>query len=339
MSEIPIATRSRPLCPVCNSEGKLCYEGMTDTLFHSGGTWNVKKCSHARCGTLWLDPTPEETELHKLYKHYSTHEDGFISPPPRHLLLGKVRAAYLHSKYGYGNTSSPLGLLAYLHPAWRDTQEANIFYLPYIQNGKLLDVGCGSGSAMQQLEKMGWDTEGIDFDEKAIENAKQKGLTVSVGDIFSKNYADESFDAILMNHVIEHLPHPLSALQECKRILKQNGIVVALTPNTNSRGHARFGKYWRGLEIPQHLQLFSVSSLHQLARQAGFKDVQSFSSTQGILSIYDASQARAAIGSFDVHYSPSLLGKLTYHMRWFLFGIRRLLKADKDEVAVIICKK
>lgn len=336
----------QPLCPVCGGKGISVYNNLKDELFNTSGLWDMKKCPDNSCFTYWLDPTPIEEDIPKLYQEYTTHSDEMATEKYAGgaLLLNKVRDSYIYYKYGYGKEPATLfdkmsRFFAYIHPAWRDTQEANLFYLPYKKDGLVLDVGCGAGGTLLTLEKRGWVGIGIDFDEKAVLNAKSKGLDARQGDLFSQNFKDAKFDAIVMNHVIEHIPNPKKLLEECRRVLKDDGIMVLLTPNSNSRGHKLFKQNWRGLEVPRHLQIFSVNSLESLAKNAGFKNVKAFSSTQGILSIFDESKQMYKTGSFEIKYKHSLTNSLVKHIRWFIFGWLHLLLPNHDEVSTIICKK
>lgn len=339
-----LKTITRTYCVVCHSSGTIVYKNLKDKLFSIEGEWSMRKCNNKKCGTVWLDPAPQEEDLYKLYDTYTTHEDT-ASAEKRYSskILDTIRNSYLYSKYRYGTKPTlkekMIGFVAYIHPSWRDFQEANIFYLPAKKDGRLLDVGCGSGSTIQILEQKGWNGVGIDFDRKAIENAKKKNIEVYCGDIFSQSFPDDSFDAIIMNHVIEHLPSPILHLQECKRILKKNGTFVAITPNAESRGHAKYKENWRGLETPTHLQVFTVNSLKEIAVQAGFNNVKNFSSMQGILYILDASENMKNRGTFDVPANIGLIKRIVKQMRWFALGVLHTLQPNRDEVAVIVCTK
>ena len=122
------------------------------------------------------------------------------------------------------------------------------------------------------MRDLGWVVEGVDFDNKAVQAARERGLTIRSGSLESQHYPTARFDAVTLNHVVEHLPDALVTLSECHRILKPGGILVLYTPNSVSLGHAVFRSYWRGLEPPRHLQIFGPLSLGALLRQAGFKD-------------------------------------------------------------------
>jgi 2-polyprenyl-3-methyl-5-hydroxy-6-metoxy-1,4-benzoquinol methylase len=79
------------------------------------------------------------------------------------------------------------------------------------------------------------------------------------------------FEAITAHHVIEHMHGPQAFLKECMRILRPDGILILTTPNINSLGHKIFNKYWRELDVPRHLYLFSTSSLKMFVENHGFR--------------------------------------------------------------------
>jgi SAM-dependent methyltransferase len=137
--------------------------------------------------------------------------------------------------------------------------------------GTLLDVGCGGGRFMSRMKRLGWNVEGIDFDEKATARITRRyGLKTYTGNLLACGLPDSCYDAITMSHAIEHLYEPERTLKECLRLLKPGGRLVVVTPNVESAGAALFGAYWRGWEPPRHLQLYSVKTLGSLLRRAGY---------------------------------------------------------------------
>ena len=110
-------------------------------------------------------------------------------------------------------------------------------YLETITPGRLLDVGCGNGQRLSQLQTLGWDVEGQEIDPKAVMNAQRNyGIKIHLGNLHDIAFSSSTFDAIIMGHVIEHLIDPLAILTECHRILKPGGILVITTPNVESFG-------------------------------------------------------------------------------------------------------
>jgi SAM-dependent methyltransferase len=262
-------------CCLCGKKGQSLYVGLIDRLYAAPGEWNLSVCPDTRCGLIWLNPMPVEADIAMAYKSYFTHHRAATL---RNRLVQFVKAGYLARKYGYrsetvGAVQKACGLIAYLALFRRTGLDYLVNFLSTLPRGRLLDLGCGDGKLVEFMQDRGWQAEGIDFDPAAVENATRRGLRVEVGTLQAKHYPDNSFDAIILSHFIEHVHEPVRLLIECHRVLKPGGRVLILTPNAHSWGHRRFKGSWRGLEPPRHLHLFSPQSIHQLLTRAGFQKI------------------------------------------------------------------
>jgi 2-polyprenyl-3-methyl-5-hydroxy-6-metoxy-1,4-benzoquinol methylase len=276
MSEIRF--ESCPRCYLCGKPGYLVHVHLEDRLFGAPGTWNFKECPDKGCGLLWMDPMPLLEDLPKAYATYYTH--GAVQGKAGYRRLRnwyrEMKKAHLASALGYESESvgwlpRRLSKLLFFFPDRRQGIEGEVMFMSAQPGGKLLDVGCGSGERLEKMRHLGWTVSGIDFDAEAVRIARGRGLDVSCGTIPGTWFPTETFDAVTMNHVIEHVPDPIELLKECHRILKPGGKVVLTTPNSAGWGHRLFRKYWRGLEPPRHLHLFSPASIEQILRRAGFE--------------------------------------------------------------------
>lgn len=246
-------------------------------MFGAPGEWNLKRCINPLCRLAWLDPMPASDDIGKAYTHYYTHT---TSPPVNRgnalkRVLGALKCAYLAAKYGYQRDTTraaipQLGWLFYLFPVRRIEADGEVRFLRALPNGCLLDVGCGSGDWLVSMRERGWKVTGVDLDENAAALARRRGLTVNCGALERQNFADDSFDAITLNHVIEHVPDPIGTLRECARILKPGGTLAVFTPNGSSLGHRIYKEFWRGLEPPRHLHIFTLQSMRCVVERAGF---------------------------------------------------------------------
>lgn len=346
MSNTQILCHALLSCPVCRTAGKDLYTDLKDTLFDAPNSWNMSICSNSKCGTCWLNPAPLPEELVKLYNTYTTHSTPL---PPSIIKKSFFRSILemtrktIFEEYGYKNNApKPLKLflkiISYLHPGWRDSQLNQILYVPFVENGLLLDVGCGNGNAMERFKERNWKVKGTDFDPKAISEAKEKGLDVYLGDLKEIAFPDNSFDLVFLSHVIEHVPFPIDTLTECYRILKPEGHLVAITPNANSKSHKDFKHHWRGLEIPRHLQIFTPNSLADAASQAGFTKVRGKTCLQGIHYLRDASKAHLKTGNFDVP-APTKIKGLKDKIFLFTTGIRFTFAPGQEETVLLQCQK
>lgn len=145
---------------------------------------------------------------------------------------------------------------------------------------KILDVGCGYGSLAYNLFKMGYtDTFGIEVNEDRIQRGKKNYSTFSnhLSHYTGKHipFEDESFDAVLMFDVIEHIPSIDTFIkEEVYRILKPGGSFIFQTPNKfinipweiiNQRSFTKWKNY--------HCSLQTRKSLEKILEKSGFEHI------------------------------------------------------------------
>ena len=95
-----------------------------------------------------------------------------------------------------------------------------------ISNGqKVLDVACGPGYVSQAAVQLGAEPVGIDFSPEMIRLAKQRNPNIhfAIGDAQALEFDTDSFDAVLMNFGLLHLPDPQAAFHESFRVLHSGG--------------------------------------------------------------------------------------------------------------------
>lgn len=279
-------------CPVCGGQQRsLLHQNLKDHLFGATGIWTLYRCT--ACSSAYLDPRPTPDSIGRAYAQYYTHVGSDAPTNFLKQLSRRARNGYLNRNWGSQlEPASPwLGKIVAAVPSLRAKADHELMRsFPKSEKGQsLLDVGCGSGQFLEFMKAAGWNVSGIDIDEKAVVSARRRGLDVTVGGL--ELYADrqEIFDAITLSHVIEHVYDPLSILQDCYRLLKKGGRLWIETPNLDSQGHVEFGRYWRGLEPPRHLVIFTTNSLRTLIEKIGFRDVKNAPWRPLIKQIEDAS--------------------------------------------------
>jgi len=134
----------------------------------------------------------------------------------------------------------------------------------------LLDAGCGNGEFLLRMARGGWRVKGLEPDPVAADVARSAGLSVLEHPLEGAELGTDQFDAITMNHVIEHLHDPVAALTNIRRALAPDGLLWIATPNLQSRGHRRFASSWVHLDPPRHLILFDGDALGRLLARCGF---------------------------------------------------------------------
>ena len=104
-----------------------------------------------------------------------------------------------------------------------------------VQEITVLDCGCGTGQYMEALLQLGANAYGVEYDGAkvaAFQNGHPRfARRVQTGDIESMEFPDASFDLVLLNEVLEHVPNENQALQEIYRVLKPGGMLIIFAPN------------------------------------------------------------------------------------------------------------
>jgi 2-polyprenyl-3-methyl-5-hydroxy-6-metoxy-1,4-benzoquinol methylase len=158
------------------------------------------------------------------------------------------------------------------------------------EKGKLMDVGCGYGFFLMEAKKSGWDVYGTDLSDISIDYIrKNHGLeNVWCADLPDVELPDGALSAINMTNVLEHVPFPTKTLQECQKLLDDDGILLVRVPNMTFsrvieffRPALKFVKVLTADDIsylatmpPIHLTGFSPKTLDQYFAKTGFETVE-----------------------------------------------------------------
>lgn len=92
--------------------------------------------------------------------------------------------------------------------------------------GKLLDVGCGTGNILCKLVNGKRELFGIDLSENMVRECSKRmegNAEIKIADAEHMPYKDNFFDVLICNASFHHYPHPQEVLKEMKRVLKSGG--------------------------------------------------------------------------------------------------------------------
>lgn len=146
----------------------------------------------------------------------------------------------------------------------------------------IMDIGCGSAGLLYLARKEGWQVRGMELTEKAARDiAEDQGIDVIVANFLEyDNSEGETYDVVVLRHVLEHLPDSLLAMKKIGALLKDNGLALLEFPNTKSlaykvkrqlknRGmrNKKYSPDWR----PGHCNEFCRDSFEYLLAQTGFE--------------------------------------------------------------------
>jgi 2-polyprenyl-3-methyl-5-hydroxy-6-metoxy-1,4-benzoquinol methylase len=152
----------------------------------------------------------------------------------------------------------------------------------------VLDIGCGTGTMVEEMLKRGYQAMGIELSKELVEIGRTRmereglaGNSIIVGDFLTWETRSENvFDLVHTSNVLEH-QHPdeaLDFLRKCFHLLRPGGYLWLVTPN----GLARNG-IWRDNAKPHglHLREYSLRELCAMLRAAGFDAIKSCLWTKG----------------------------------------------------------
>lgn len=171
---------------------------------------------------------------------------------------------------------------------------------PYIK-GRLLDVGCGKRPYEKTYFAGASEYVGADY----LTDRSRPDIVCSALDL---KVSDHSFDTVVSTEVLEHVPDPLRALREMRRVLKSEGHLVLSAP-----------MWWPRHEIPYDYFRYPYDGLLYLFKESGFEVVR----------LFNRGRSYAFLGQIIQHIQPIPWAAFSSLVNWFFLKCDRLLKNDQ----------
>lgn len=230
-------------CPVC---GSASIQQMLTVTDHSCSkeqfsVWNCGSCSFAFTQDV---PAQEEIGRYYQFENYVSHTDtkkGLVNR-----LYHWVRNYTLKGKQ-------------------RIIQKAT-----GLKNGHILDIGCGTGAFLNRMQQNGWQVTGLEPDKTARDVAMQQYQVAARLPEELFQLPVNSFDAITMWHVLEHVHQLKEYIQQIHRLLKPGGTLVIAVPNYTAHDARVYKEFWAAWDVPRHLYHFSPNAMEHLLQQGKF---------------------------------------------------------------------
>lgn len=203
-------------------------------------------CRCAECGFLFTQDFPAETEIGRYYEtpDYISHSDT---------KKGIVNRAYHHVRHYMLKRKARL-----------------IMNEAHRKEGRLLDIGTGTGYFPATMKALGWQVEALEKNALARNFAQTHfGLEIKP-ETALVDYAPQSFDVITLWHVMEHLEHLNETWETLHSLLTDKGILIVAVPNCSSYDARKYGAYWAAYDVPRHLWHFTPDTMQKLGAKHGF---------------------------------------------------------------------
>jgi len=236
-------------CPLgCGESDEIVLTGC-DLLHDLPGEFIVVKCR--ACGLMRTNPRPTSNTI------------GFYYPDNY--------GPYLGTQVPQAKSKRTSGIKTLLKPLMNRVFSFNTQRLPSLAPGRLLELGCASGSYLHQMAGQGWQVRGIEFSEKAAQAAAQLGYHVHAGQLETAPNPDQLFDLIVGWMVLEHLHDPLGCLKKLRQWAKPGAWLVLSVPNAGSLEFRLFKEKWYALQLPTHLHHFTPATIEEILAVSGWK--------------------------------------------------------------------
>ena len=143
---------------------------------------------------------------------------------------------------------------------------------------RVLEVGCAHGGYVALLGWAGYQAVGTELSPQAVRFAQEAfGVSVLSGPVEKLGLSEGSFDVVVLNDVIEHLPDPVGTVGHCAKLVAEGGLIVVQTPEYVEHRSYQDLKESKDLFLKhmernneEHLFLFSRRSVGLLFTQLGF---------------------------------------------------------------------
>jgi len=229
-------------CLICNSQSLNPFLECKDYTI-SKEQFSIMQC--ASCGFRFTSPRPEEAKAGAYYQ--SKDDFSYTSRGLINFICQRVRKLSLRKKLEWVVSASGK------------------------QQGKLLDMYCGTGEFLNICKQNRWTVQGIEPLALAREFAsKQYGLDVKDTGLWS-SFSDNTFDVVTAWHVLEQVYDIEGTLKQVKRILTSNGVFIIALPNCSSADAEFYGKYWAAYDVPRHIWHFTPAHVKTYFEKNGFK--------------------------------------------------------------------
>ena len=177
--------------------------------------------------------------------------------------------AYDNAYYGRGAGSRWIAALS--RPLLElDFYDLGLSRLP--RGSKVLDIGCGAGALVEQLDRRGWQAFGLDTSASAIALARVRvpRAVFACATLEQAPWPEASLDALVSTHVLEHVDDPLGWARAALRLVRPGGRLVLRVPHAASWESRLAGSCWFHLDFPFHVTHWNARALRHLLTAAGW---------------------------------------------------------------------
>lgn len=222
--------------------------------FHALNSYQYYRC--LQCFTLFLHPVPNRQILEKFYEDAFDYSAGFQGEQRIRRRTGVI---------------------------YRNLKKINP------QGTSLLDIGSGYGFLLDEMNKLGLATEGIEPSTRLYSYSRKTFHLKVKKTTFEDFSPNKRFDYITLIHVIEHVKEPVKFINRILKLLNPGGVLFIETPNLDSHLFTAEQKNYTFLLAPDHLWIFSKYSFDyflQNIKKVKLSKVSTYTNAEHFMSVF-----------------------------------------------------
>ncbi len=225
----------RRICPTCKEEPE------TSRIIMTKDGFTYRKCGV--CNVVYVSPILKENVLIEMYKK-SDYAKGWMQ-----VLLNPVEQKFNQSKFEQGikQIEEIIG-----------------------RKGKILDVGCAVGQFLNIAKKVGWEVTGTELNKEECAYCQNMGLKVLDKPLTIDLFPSDTFDAVTLWEVLEHVLYPKDILKNIYKILKPSGVLLIVVPNLDSLAAQILQEKCNMFLGISHITMFNNTTLTNVLEDEGF---------------------------------------------------------------------
>ena len=263
-------------CDFCNFNKSRILFKTKDYMFNKiPEEFSIVKCQ--KCNLIFTNPRLKSNVLEKYYSGILEYDNrlSFINNKERLNVFRRKDILTNFFDYPLSKKNKITKVIQYpnyfrIKRKWKNT----LLIPPYIQNGYILEVGCGYGGYLYQLKRLGWNVKGLELNKKAVDFGIKKYKLDILNQSIEDFQSDRLFDIIYLQMVLEHVKSPKMVLNKCVSLLKPNGILMFSIPDFSGIEVRIYKKYAYVLQIPFHLYHFTPNSIKKYLSELNLSKIK-----------------------------------------------------------------
>lgn len=244
------------VCTICGNEEAVFW--YTKHSITDSRSYHIYKCDVCNSGFVY--PPPSDEYLKEYYNSEKNTHGGSLKDNDFNAHFRYI----LQSEEKYPNSTV-------------DAKRISRFAKKYASGKDFLDIGAGYGFFTRAAISEGFNCVALEAGSNNCKIFELMNGFEPLNQLLDDDFSvanENSFDVVLLSQVLEHIPNPLTATKQIRRVLKKDGLCIIAVPHFGSFISKIQGKNDMFIIPPEHVNFFSARGLRKLFERGGFRLIE-----------------------------------------------------------------